>query len=116
MTWVAKIMPDDQLDPASLVGGMLQVEQQQEITGDGSGEALPEMDGPLWEAMAVALAKAAGVVVCPAELVGTGAAGGMAEVMDALRDWLFLQTCHTTHALEVRDLLTEQARIARGEG
>jgi hypothetical protein len=41
---------------------------------------------------------------------------GYAAEIKALRDWLFIRTCHTTHSLEVRDLLTEQARIARGEG
>jgi hypothetical protein len=50
MTWKSKIMPDDAPELAgSLVGSMLQG-QQQEITGDGSGEALPEIESlQLWK-------------------------------------------------------------------
>jgi hypothetical protein len=87
MSWQSTIMPDDAPELAgSLVGTMLHVGETGEITGDGTGEALPDMDGPLWKVM---------------EQAGSNEPG---TPLDA-----------TAHALEVRDLLTEQAQIARGE-
>ena len=102
------IMPDDAPELAgNLVGTMLPVGETGEITGDGTGEALPDMDRPLWKAMDSAY-------FVDFEIGHCGRLGYAAEI-EALRDWIFLRTCHTAHALEVRDLLTEQARIARGE-
>ena len=61
MTWTADIMPDDALDPDSLVGRMLRCDDvppvEQEITGDGSGASLPPFSNqprvgeplPLWQ-------------------------------------------------------------------
>ena len=100
--------PSDDALTDCLVGEMLQVGQWGEITGDGSGEALPEMDEPLWRIMQLAYGEA----IYPS---GEAPQNGYAAEIEALRDWLFIRTCHTTHSLEVRDLLTEQARLARGD-
>lgn len=125
MTWTSTIMPDDAPELAgSLVGSMLQGDignskpspnlrqirssgEAVEVTGDGNGEALPDMDGPLWKAMDSAYS-------VDFEIGHCGRLGYAAEI-EAARDWTFLRTCHSYHSLEVRDLLTEQARIARGE-
>ena len=99
------IMPDDAPELAgSLVGTMLHVGETGEITGDGTGEALPDMDGPLWKVMGHAGSNEPG---SPRDAI--------AAQIEALCDWTFLRTCHSYHSLEVRDLLTEQAQIARGE-
>ena len=91
MSWQSTIMPDDAPELAgSLVGTMLHVGETGEITGDGTGEALPDMDRPLWKAMESAYF-----------------AGRNPGHCDRLG--------YAADALEVRDLLTEQARIARGE-
>ena len=106
MSWQSMPMPDEAMIElaGSLVETMLHVGETGEITGDGTGEALPDMDRPLWHAMEQAGSNEPGT---PRDVI--------AAQIEALRDWLLLRTCHTAHALEVRDLLTEQARIARGE-
>jgi hypothetical protein len=126
MSWQSMPMPDEAMIElaGSLVETMLQGDtgnskpspnQRQvrssveavEVSGDGTGEALPDMDGPLWKAMDSAYFVDFEIGRCDRL--------GYAAQIEALRDWIFLRTCHSYHSLEVRDLLTEQARIARGE-
>jgi len=71
-----------------------------------TSKTMPD-DAPLWLAMESAFLAGRSPGHCDRL--------GYASEIEALRDWLFIRTCHTTHSLEVRDLLTEQARIARGD-
>ena len=117
MSWQSTVMPDDAPELAgSLVGTMLQGDtgnskpspNQRQIRSSVedvlNDELLPARLMPLWKVMGHAGSNEPGT---PRDAI--------AAQIEALRDWTFLRTCHSYHSLEVRDLLTEQARIARGE-
>jgi hypothetical protein len=108
MTWQSRIMPDDALSN-SLVGTMLQLGETGEITGDGSGEALPEIDGPLWKVLSVAYDQS-----LPTN-GGWRDQDGYAAEIEALRDWLLPNAARWYPHRDLYAILTEQARIARGE-
>lgn len=135
MTWTAAVMPDDALDPESLVGRMLRCDDvppvEQEITGDGSGASLPPFSNqprvgdplPLWRVMHDAYWTEAGVDTsrsfpppvpeCIAAEIDA-LANYLLPDSDALRiNELAAAQQHLRRALRAR--LTEQARIARGE-
>jgi hypothetical protein len=121
MTWTAKTMPDDQVDPASLVGGMLQVEQQSD-SAPSAGNAQPQIVGiPLCIKMFRAYW----------QHDETGQER-MAHALDVVCDWLVPEAMEPSayedgdgipsakwirwhERKRLRELLTEQARIARGE-
>ena len=136
MTWTADIMPDDALDPDSLVGRMLRCDDvppvEQEITGDGSGASLPPFSNqprvgeplPLWQVTMAAGCKPGG---------GFADDWPAAEI-EALRDWLLPEeaeprlvdppesmnslaiTAMYSERQRLRALLTEQAQVAREAG
>lgn len=126
MTWKSKTMPDDALTDC-LVGVMLQ--GQQEISGDGSGEALPEIDEPVAKAARVAVERPLCELMFEAWLASDhyGTSRGMADVLGVVRDWMVPHERTTPllpggyeetmtrgfERLRIRDLLTQQAQIAR---
>ena len=137
MTWTANIMPDDALDPESLVGRMLRPEP--EITAEEAEmiaapwsylepPATVEPMPPLLRAMTVASGQLLDATFGDATSLQCWAAE-----IEALRDWLpdmpppdlLQQWCDEAACYDlvmvrrtmdwVRALLTEQAGIARGE-
>ena len=121
MTWTAALLPDDALDPTSLVGRMLRP-----ATEESSAAEKPL---PLWQVMYRAYDES-----YPAEIGRPWEdTDGYAAEIEALRDYLpdmppqelitqweeeegFTFSEVVRRAMDwVRALLTEQARIARGE-
>jgi hypothetical protein len=121
MTWTAAIMPDDALPDDSLVGRMLKPEPEftaEEVEMHAAPWAYlePPEPLPLWRVMLAAGWK------------GEAAECWAAEI-EALRDWLLPEEpavisdsapddpiwARFNERQRLRDRLTEQARIARGE-
>ena len=77
-----------------------------------TSKTMPD-DAPLWTVLHSAYREAVSTsgVGTPNALIQDGY---VAEI-EALREWLFERTCDSPGWDEVRDLLTEQARLARGD-
>jgi hypothetical protein len=146
MSWQSMPMPDEAMIElaGSLVETMLHVGETGEITGDGTGEALPDMDGPLqrqirssgespaetqagplWWLMRAAYDQS----LPPGGAIWRDQDGYAAEIQ-ALRDWLLPDAPRPVDPLtpqeadalirwdermELRCILTRQAGLARGE-
>ena len=120
MTWTAAIMPDDALDPDSLVGRMLRPTVKESLTV----EKTVEKPLPLWQAMYRAYDDS-----YPAEIGRSWEdTDGYAAEIEALRDWLvpdepeppssphmgsWVNNALWRQRDHLRARLTEQARIAR---
>lgn len=143
MTWTASVMPDDALDPDSLVGRMIhgwepRPQSPEEVAAglrqafrkcikDGVVSPLPVSEPPpatlellpLWLAMARAEAKESGSQASQAHQFSRGYIQAWAPVILALRDWLF-PSGPPMFGTEIRvghiyNQLTKEAAIARGE-
>ncbi len=123
MTWTAAIMSDDNLDPTSLVGRMLNPVTDETGTGDVIFVAEPE-PLPLWRVMAESYAEATESTFRDLDVIREGNA---AEI-EALRDHMLPPQPEPTSGSsldqrraiwrrdnQIREYLTAQARIARGE-
>ncbi len=143
MTWTAAIMPDDALPPDSLVGTMLNADKVQPEAMAAAMEFMDEYDDdlkaladseraelPLWRVMEQAHEQEAGCVI---DHMGNAVLGEpdwftRAAEIEALRDHMLPPEPEPTTGScldqrraiwrrdnQIREYLTEQARIARGE-
>lgn len=132
MTWTAGIMPDDALDPTSLVGRMLRPTTEEssavepvsnDQTGTLNSPAGVKETRPLWRVMSRAYDESA----APRGVLWDDHHGYAAEI-DAIVQWLPAMPPAEIWGNRqpdffaaglfmewVRTLLTEQARIARGD-
>lgn len=136
MTWTASLLPDDALDPESLVGRMLNPEpeftaEEVEMHAAPWSYLEPPEPLPLWRVLEQAHKQEAG---CVFDHLGNTVLGEpdrytRAAEIEALRDWLLPEEpavisdsspddpiwARVNERQHLRALLTEQARIARGE-
>ena len=123
MTWTAAIMPDDALPPDSLVGRMLNPLTDETGSGDVILDAQPE-PLPLWRVMdrarfVAALEDDDDGSLCAAEIEALRDVMLPEEPEPYITAWpdpaCFKRYSGWEERQRLRALLTQQARIARGE-